>query len=117
MDLVELPTKAEHDHLLALCQKNKFQLIGDFYHVGGSNAGVGINDFYWITTGQRLSYEIKYPLKPNDGQENEKQFLFHDVDTSKNHTFICQRVTKANCELVDPNESKLPYCNPTTIEW
>ena len=103
MDLVELPTKAEHDHFLAMCQEQAHQFVGTSYSVGASYVGAGLNDFYWMTTGERVDYSLKWaPTEPNNINGNDKylnvrkypgKFLFNDVNLSYIHNYICQNLS------------------------
>ena len=88
MDLVELPTKAESDYFLNLLSKK--QNPPHFAaHVGASYVGVGLNEFYWMTTGQRINYTLKWgPGKPNNAgcgeqflaiREEPIGYLFNDI--------------------------------------
>lgn len=113
MDLVELPTEAEADYFLSLCAQQELQ--GQFFHVGGSYVGLGLNEFYWMTTGQRINYTMKYaPGQPDNRNgverylsiyEQPNSYMFNDMDSGDTKwKFICQRITNAcNSSTKDPN--------------
>ncbi|CAO1327728.1 unnamed protein product [Diamesa tonsa] len=105
MDLVELPTEAEANYFLTLCAQQ--DLKEDFFHIGGTYVGVGLNEFYWMTTGQRINYTMKFiPGQPDNHKGVESylavnnkpgSFMLNDIDNgSTKGTFICQRITKAS---------------------
>ncbi|CAO1327705.1 unnamed protein product [Diamesa tonsa] len=105
MDLVELPTEAEANYFLSLCTQQ--ELKGDFFHIGGTYVGLGLNEFYWMTTGQRINYAMKYaPGQPDNLNGLERylsvvdqpgSFKFNDMDNGVTKwKFICQRITKTN---------------------
>ena len=120
MDLVELPTKAESDYFLNLLSKK--QNPPHFAaHVGASYVGVGLNEFYWMTTRLRINYPLKWgPGEPNNDGGDE-QFLtirkipigykFNDISGTVNNEMICQHISEPD---VNP---KFPQCNPATLEW
>ena len=103
MDLVELQTQAEANYFLQLCP-TILNLKHDYYHIGGSYIGVGMNEFYWMTTGQRVGYPILYAEgEPNNYKNNEvfftihkepQTFKFNDISNFYMCPFICQRTTK-----------------------
>lgn len=132
MDLVELPTAAESDLFLTLCTEQQIPLKELDFHVGGSYHGVGLNEFYWMTTGKRVNYTLKWgsgePNSPNKETclaitKNKGIFLFNDIDCILSPcNFICQRNTiKKSESVVDPADSKIPsivtQCKPASIEW
>ena len=112
MDLVELPTEAEANYLLSLLTQ---QDLKDAFHIGGTYVGLGLNEFYWMTTGQRINYTMKYaPGQPDNSHGIEKylsiieqpgSYMFNDIDNGINKwKFICQRITNAcSSSKNDPN--------------
>ena len=113
MDLVELPTEAEANYLLSLLTQQ--DLKGDVFHIGGTYVGLGLNEFYWMTTGQRINYTMKYaPGQPDNSHGIEKylsiieqpgSYMFNDIDNGINKwKFICQSITNAcSSSTNDPN--------------
>ena len=113
MDLVELPTEAEANYFLSLCTQQ--DLKGEYFHIGGSYVGLGLNEFYWMTTGQRINYTMKYgPGQPNNVNGIERylsvyeqpgSYSFNDMDNGETKwNFICQRITNAcSSSTNDPN--------------
>ena len=73
MDLVELPTEAEANYFLRLCAQQ--ELSGDYHHIGGSYVGLGFNEFYWMTTGQRINYSMKYAQGQPDNVGGFEKYL------------------------------------------
>ena len=81
MNLVELHNKQESDKFLTMCANNA---VDYWYHIGGSAEGMANRlDFYWMTTGERISYSLKYhPGEPNNaGKQNSKR----NVHNSQHH--------------------------------
>ncbi|CAO1364237.1 unnamed protein product [Diamesa hyperborea] len=60
MDLVELPTSAEADYFLNICNQPQILLTNTHFHIGGSYLGAKTNEFYWMTTEKRISYPLKW---------------------------------------------------------
>ena len=101
MDLVELPTKAEADYFLPLCVEKLNNLRDHYFHIGGSYIGAEMNEFYWMTTGQRISYVMNFSPDNHGGTENclsvEKEpesFVFNDISITEDHNYICQHIPK-----------------------
>ena len=117
MDLVELPSATESDNFLRLCAQKNSDLNSDFFHIGASYAGLGVNEYYWMTTGNRINYALQWgPNQPDNvnGIENclsiQKQtgsYKFNDMNmdtTSFKHKFICQRITNScSNSFIDPD--------------
>lgn len=115
MDLVELPTEAESVYFLNLCAQRDSDLNSNFLHIGGSYVGVELNDFYWMSSGQRINYTMDYAPGQPDNMHGIEQFLsiyrhpqsykFNDMDNIVTKwKFICQRITNACSDLFDdPN--------------
>ena len=94
IDLVELPTEAEADYFLRLCAQKESDLNSDILHIGGSYAGLGVNEYYWMKTGKLNNYTMKWaPNQPDNRNEIENclsvdrhtgSFKFNDInmDTS-----------------------------------
>ena len=106
MDLVELPITAEAEYFLAQCAHQQIHLQDDFYHVGGSYLGAGSNDWYWMTSGKRVKYTMKFaPGQPDNFNGVEKflsifkspgAFMFNDVDYNfTKWNFFCQHITNS----------------------
>lgn len=139
MNLVELPSRDEHDFFLALCQRNTHQMIGDNYAIGGSSAGTG--RFYWMTTRQSVNYPLRFsPGEPNNLNNNEVYlnvfkspggFVFNDVGIGSILNFICQsiqytrkplttttrRTTTTILPPIVPTElPNWPKCDPGSVE-
>ena len=106
MDLVELPFAAEAQNFLTLCAQQQIHLKDGCFHVGASYLGAAPYDFYWMTTGKRINYGLRYaPGEPNNVNGVEKflslskkpqGFLFNDIDY--NYTkwnFFCQHITNS----------------------
>ncbi|CAO1396945.1 unnamed protein product [Diamesa serratosioi] len=70
MNLVELETEYEANNFLKMCTD---QNLEHWYHIGGSYEGSdSLYDYYWMTTGEKVSYTLSYyPGEPN-GQNKEK---------------------------------------------
>ena len=103
MDLVELPTKAEANYFLTLCAQELKNLRDGYFHIGGSYIGAEIEEFYWMTTGQRISYSLDFIPNNAGGAENclsvEKEpvsFWFNDISITEKHNYICQHIPKAD---------------------
>ncbi|CAO1376624.1 unnamed protein product [Diamesa serratosioi] len=100
MDLVELPTAEEDDYFLKLCATKRKHLNGEFYHIGGSYVGVGMNEFYWMTTGQQIAYPLNYKKNEPNNFDNDEMFLtiynepesftYNDMAFNRILPFICQ---------------------------
>ena len=114
MDLVELPTEAEADYFLKLCAQKSSDLNGKYFHIGASYAGLGLNEYYWMTTGQRINYTLQWaPNQPDNRNGIEYclsvksqpgNFMFNDINmdtTTDKWKFICQRITNANSNTTD----------------
>lgn len=102
MNLVELPTKKEADKFLTLCAN---YAPAFWYHVGGSAEGMSDRlDYYWMTTGEQITYSIEYlHEQPDNSNGKEKclsiamspnKFQFNDVDCWEHFIwhFVCQQV-------------------------
>ena len=117
MDLVELPTEAEADYFLRLCSQKKSDLNSNFFHIGASYAGLGENEYYWMTTGKRINYALQWgPNQPDNRNEIENclsiqkqtgSYKINDMnmDTSTDKwEFICQRITNScSNSFIDPD--------------
>lgn len=129
MDLVELPTEAEADFFLNLCDQQQVFLKHQTFHLGGSYIGAGNDEFYWMTTEKRVNYKLKWaPGEPNNAGAEKcltifksgSTYLFNNiVPNSPVLNFFCQHITNASSKLVvDPSKTeKLPNCNPALVEW
>lgn len=106
MDLVELPLKAEADVFFSLCSQQQYHLNDNYYHVGATYIGAGLNNWYWMTTGKRISYALWYaPGQPDnkDGKEhflsvykNGGSFSFNDLDYNLTKwNFFCQHISNS----------------------
>ena len=102
MDLVELPTKAEADNFLPLCAQKLNNLTDFYFHIGGSYNGVGMNEFYWMTTEKRINYSLNFTPNNNGGAENclsverhPNSFWFNDISILEKHNYICQHIPKS----------------------
>ncbi|CAO1417927.1 unnamed protein product [Diamesa hyperborea] len=65
MNLVELHTKEEADEFLTMCGTSAVEA---WYHIGGSSEGMAKRgDYYWMTTGENLTYALEYlPGQPDN---------------------------------------------------
>ena len=125
MDLVELSSEAEADHFLNLLTEHQLHLKFEA-HIGASYVGVGLNEFYWMTTAQRVEYKLQWARGQPDNLNGIEMFLtikrdrndykFNDMSNIEKHDFICQRInnTKNKPEANLPN---WPKCDPATVEW
>ena len=102
MNLVELHSEQEVNQFLTMCSDNSLDY---FLHVGGSAEGMTDRlDFYWMTTGERISYSLKYhPAGKNNAGGKERclsvakqpnKYTFNDVDCWQHFiwSFVCQQV-------------------------
>ncbi|CAO1417921.1 unnamed protein product [Diamesa hyperborea] len=101
MNLVELHTKQEADNFLTILRTSATEY---WYHIGGSYIGAAKNDFYWMTTGERINYALEYhPGQPDNAGGKEMclsvaqqpgKFKFNDVDCWQHFiwSFVCQQV-------------------------
>ena len=66
MELVSLPTKDLADKFTQLCfEKSRF--FDDYTHIGGTFIGAGLNNFYWLSTGKPVSYNLNWSAgEPNN---------------------------------------------------
>ncbi|CAO1397635.1 unnamed protein product [Diamesa tonsa] len=127
MDLVELPSEAEADYLLTLLTQQHFHAKFEA-HIGASYVGVGLNEFYWMTTGQPINYTLKWARGQPDNKKGIETFLtilregnvykFNDMSNIEKHDFICQRFNDTNSKPdVEPNLPNWPNCDPEIVEW
>ena len=95
------------DKFTQLCfEKSRF--FDKFTHIGGSYIGAGLNQWYWLSTGKPVSYNLNWAIgEPNNkqGKENclalETQngpFKFNDIHAYGEHpnTFVCESIPKIN---------------------
>ncbi|CAO1417939.1 unnamed protein product [Diamesa hyperborea] len=114
MDLVELTTEVESDKFLKLFGDHT-KTLETWYHIGGSYMGAAKNDFYWMTTGKRISYPLKFhPGLPDNYLGKEKclsilnqpgSFTLNDVDCYDTWiwNFVCQKIDSVS--QIDPKSS------------
>ena len=102
MDLVELPTKAEADYFLTLCAQELGNFWESYWHIGGSYNGAEMNEFYWMTTEQRINYSLDFTPDNRGGAENylsvqnhQGSFIFNDISITEKHRHICQYIPKS----------------------
>lgn len=111
MNLVELPTKYEADKFLTMLTTAATEA---WYHIGGSDEGMRNRfDFYWMTTGEKVSYPLDYlPGEPNNAHGKEKclsvgkhsiMFKFNDVDCWEHYifSFVCQHLKDISEEITN----------------
>ncbi|CAO1396958.1 unnamed protein product [Diamesa serratosioi] len=102
MNLVELQTEYEANNFLKMCADQKLEY---WYHIGGSAEGSSDRlDYYWMTTGEKVSYNLKYhPGEPNNAGGKERclsvakqpnKYEFNDTDCWQHFiwSFACQHV-------------------------
>ncbi|CAO1396932.1 unnamed protein product [Diamesa serratosioi] len=100
MDLVELETEDEANNFLKMCVE---QNLEEYYHVGGSSEGISnFWDYYWMTTGAKVSYNLNYKPGELNGKGTERclaigkqpiKYAFCDVSChSLALRFACQNV-------------------------
>ena len=106
MDLVELPFAAEAQNFLTLCGQQQIHFKETGFHVGASYLGSAPFDWYWMTTGERVNYGLRYaPGEPNNRNGIEKflslikksgGFMFNDIDYNyTKYNFVCQLITNS----------------------
>ena len=77
MELVSLPTEEEADVFSELCANNAFH-FEEYTHIGGSYIGNGLNNFYWISDGKPVTYQLKWaPGEPNNAGGKEDCLSIH----------------------------------------
>lgn len=73
----------------------------EFLHVGGMTvAGMSTDAWYWVTSGEKISYNIKWkPGEPNFLNMEyclsigNSEYLYNDIDCYMNSKkFICQSI-------------------------
>ncbi|CAO1377043.1 unnamed protein product [Diamesa tonsa] len=120
MDLVEHTTEDEADKFLKLFGDHATTLE-TWYHIGGSYMGAAKNDFYWMTTGEQVSYPLKFRRGLPDnylGKEKclsiNKQpgsFKLNDVDCYSTWiwNFVCQKIESVS--QINPRSSFVSHGN------
>ena len=102
MEFASLETKAEADHFLGLCDKNIALFTDDYTHIGAITM-VGKTDWYWVNSGKKVDYPIKWMVgQPDFYAANEfcltvrktpGDFSFNDLNCygAFESKFICQK--------------------------
>ena len=116
MDLAELTTEVEAEKFLKLFADNAPSLAM-WHHIGGSYMGGPKNDYYWMTTAEKISYPLKfYPGEPNNYAGKEKclsiakhphSFKFNDVDCYEHWiwNFVCEKIETQRVPSIDEKSS------------
>ena len=101
MELVSLPTKDLADKFTQLCFENA-PYFDKYTHIGGTYIGAGLNNFYWLSTGKKVSHDLNWgPGQPNNygGQQSclalnkeNGPFKFDDIEGFGTHEekFVCE---------------------------
>lgn len=103
MESLSLETLDEMNNFFALCDKN-VNFFEDYTHIGGyTNVGRSTDKWYWLNSGKRIDYKMKFtPGQPDFAGNLEfclgihkkpNDFAFFDLYCSVYHEFkfICQR--------------------------
>ena len=77
MELVSLPTKDLADKFTQLCFENS-PFFDIFTHIGGTYIGAGLNNFYWLSTGKPVSYDLNWKAgEPNNNGGKQNCLALH----------------------------------------
>lgn len=101
MDLVAIESKHESEYFFKACNRN-IKHFGEFSHIGGVlNATNGKENWFWITTHQKVNLGLAFNNKPAQNSENnclqlvKGRFEFSLGRTncfgSEQQEFVCQR--------------------------
>lgn len=115
MDVLSLETAAEADMFLGLCQANA-SFFEQWTHVGGITlAGKNRSTWYWVNSGKRIHYDLKFGHgQPDNAGNNEyclsigkgpdNIFYFNDITCYAIYEFkfICQKIEDFYCKENDP---------------
>lgn len=105
MDVLSLETSTEAEVFLGLCQGSA-SLFEKFTHIGGITlAPKHLSTWYWVDSGKRIEYPLKFAANQPDNFNNieyclsiQKEpgdvFAFNDIECNTNYEvkFICQKV-------------------------
>ena len=107
MELASLPTKDFADKFTQLCFENS-PFFDKYTHIGGTYIGAGLNQFYWLSTGKPVRYNLNWaPEQPDNArglqnclalQKQNGPFKFDDIDGFGLHEekFVCESKPKYN---------------------
>ena len=102
MDVLSLDSESEANYFLNLLNK-KASWFDQYTHVGGMTLkGGSRSEWYWVNSGARINYPIKWGKGEPDNDSGEyclsivksgNNFYFNDIMCEKgsNLKFICQR--------------------------
>lgn len=103
MDIATFETSKQMIAVSEMCTKNSEKITTGAAHVGATTlTGGSKTDWYWVTTGEKISYSIKWlPFEPNNvgGAEQclligGEEFLYNDINCNgpNEYQFICEKV-------------------------
>ena len=107
MELVSLPTKDLADKFTQLCFENA-PYFDKYTYIGGTYIGAGLNNFYWLSTGKPVSYELIFsPGEPSNYggrqkclavQKQNGPFKFDDIEGfgTLEEKFVCESIPQIN---------------------
>lgn len=107
LEFASFDSLEEFQTMKKLCSNTTSTNFTVFIHVGGATLNGGsLTDWYWITTGEKISYKMPW-LKgePNNHKKNEfclsvglNEFYFNDIDCMfyDKLMFMCQKIDKLN---------------------
>jgi len=100
-DILTLDTLDEMNTVSSLCEQNR-DMFGAYTHIGGmASVGKSNTDWYWVTTNQKVSYNMPWHNGQPDHYGNnewcltlakDSRFKFNDINCfgSWEEKFICQ---------------------------
>ena len=107
MELASLPTKDLADDFNQLLLDNS-PFFDRNTHMGGSYIGAGLKNFYWLSTGKPINYNLNWgPGEPSDVVGNENClaliklngiFMYNDIQAFGiyDEKFVCESKPKIN---------------------
>lgn len=101
MEFLSLETKSEADFFFGLCEKNIAHFTDEYTHVGAMTM-TGKTDWYWVNSGKRVDYQMKwFAGQPDFYASNEfclaikkwGDFSFNDLNCfgAYESKFVCQK--------------------------